>query len=928
MNFLLNANWFAWLSGLVAFLSMLWITPLVVYLAHRMDWLSHPQTDRWHEKPTALMGGIAIYSAATLSLGVLWNQGISWVIWFGATLMFLTGLVDDLKNIKPATKFMAQVVAASLLILEGYQFASNWPVWLSLPLTFLWIIGITNALNLLDNMDGLAGGIAAIAAGVLAAFFMLSGDVVGAIMPLAVAGAASGFLIFNFKPARIFMGDCGSLFLGYTIAALALTAQSKASSASVFFVLLIPIAVMAVPIFDTTLVTIVRIFSGRSISQGGRDHSSHRLVFLGFSESKAVITLYGVSLLFGLLALLLYFTSVGFFVATLVFGSVGLAILGIYLGSINVYDSDAVTIELEKKENSKNRVLLHSLFFLHKKLLAGIVADILLIIASFTFAYYLRFEGKISYEQAQWLSMALPLIVILKLPVFHYFGLYHSIWRHAGTSEVIKISIASSVASILSFFVIWAVYGESHLSWAVFVIDWFLTANSVGGARLAFRGLPQYFASQRRIGRRVLLYGAGDGGELSLREIRQNAVLALNPIGFIDDDPLKQRSSVQGIGVLGGFNEVVALFQQYKIDEILITSPSMSEERKKTIRSHCQQHGIICREFQLQFSPVSANVADSESERYNQTSSEFFDSKISLKKNHVSENVSLPESELSSLTILKNYIKEGNTQAVEELLKRIGDTLPKAMQWYAKGTIHGNRQEGREALKCYLKTLSQLHTLRDSDDRDYIYIRATRATAITKCKLGEDYEGAIQLLEELLSHSALQHNELLAKQVRITQTVIHYYKKDYITVIEQLEKFVAQCPNDEHISLSQAYLFLALSYAQQQEKDSVEKFFQHALSHFQQLSSKQLDNWHFLYGWMGWGKLTQELEQLVHEVVDRDFAESVMSSFQNGLLLYEIVNQDPARPFVQTEALKQTIIEQLTRPTRDSKHHLKVHAVK
>ncbi len=284
--------------------------------------------------------------------------------------------------------------------------------------------------------------------------------------------------------------------------------------------------------------------------------------------------------------------------------------------------------------------------------------------------------------------------------------------------------------------------------------------------------------------------------------------------------------------------------------------------------------------------------------------------------------------EAPELDMLKKYIREGNVQEAEKTLHGIKEKLPVGMRLYFEGALHGNRQQGREALKCYLKALSQLNTISNSDDRDYIYIRATRATAITKCKLGEDYEGAIQLLEELLHYPVVAYDAELAKQVRITRTVIHYYKGDYQTVIQELGWFVAQCPPDEHISLSQAYLFLALSHAQQNEESAVEVYFQQALSHFQKLSSKQLDNWHFLYGWMGWGKLTQELEQLVHEVVDRDFAENVMTSFQHGLTLYEIVNQNPARPLIQTEAIKQTIVEQLTQSKQSSKPSLKVYSIK
>ncbi|MBF0289942.1 MAG: polysaccharide biosynthesis protein, partial [SAR324 cluster bacterium] len=173
--------------------------------------------------------------------------------------------------------------------------------------------------------------------------------------------------------------------------------------------------------------------------------------------------------------------------------------------------------------------------------------------------------------------------------------------------------------------------------------------------------------------------------------------------------------------------------------------------------------------------------------------------------------VSVLSLEAPELDELKKYIREGRVLEAQENLEELKGQLPIGMQMYFEGAIHGNRQESRQALKCYLTALSQLNSIPGSDDRDYIYIRTTRAVAITKCKLGEDYDGAVQLLDELMNYPAVQHSAQLVKQVRITRTVIHYYKGDYQTVIEELGWFVTQCSPNEHISLSQAYLFLALS---------------------------------------------------------------------------------------------------------------------
>ena len=609
----LEPVWLNAASGLCALAAVLALTPLVIRLAHRRGWLAHPKADRWHARPTALMGGIAIYAAATLAVALFASRTLPWPIWAGATVMFATGLVDDLKGVRPAAKVVAQVIATGLLLYAGYAFGQGWPIWIAAPLTFFWIIGITNALNLLDNMDGLAAGIAAITAGVLAAFaaFMSDAGTVG--VALAVAGAAGGFLYFNFKPARVFMGDSGSLFLGYTLAALAVVIQAE-TAASGFAAYFVSAAVLAVPIFDTTLVTVARTLSGRSVSQGGRDHSSHRLVFLGLSERQAVLTLYGIALGFGVLALVFLIAEVRLFYALLILMGVALAVFGIHLSGADVYaeSGDGRT----SAEVPKTFALLHAFFGGRNwKSVAAVVADLLLVVAAFILAHYLRYEqGMPPYAEA-FLTSALPIVVAVKVLVFYGMGLYRSIWRHAGTPELVRIALATTLATLASFAVMAAITGYGHTPRAIFFIDWMITTIAITGVRFGFRGLRQFMASQRRHGRRVLLYGAGDAGLLSLRELRQNPALDAKPVGFLDDDPLKQRLSAQGLVVLGAFGDLERLCAEHRVEEVLITASRMTGARKAEICAACERIGVGCRVFTVAFYPPSRGARTSEVER-------------------------------------------------------------------------------------------------------------------------------------------------------------------------------------------------------------------------------------------------------------------------------------------------------------------------
>lgn len=608
-QFSVDFLWQPLVGGIVAFMCTLLFTPLVIRLAYRNKWIAQPKKDRWHERPTALMGGISIYAGASVALVLFFFFDVPWPVWLGATLMFVTGLVDDLRTIKPGGKLVAQVIASGLLLLGGYSFGEGLPFWIVVPLTFFWTIGITNAINLLDNMDGLAAGISSIAALVLGIFSMLAGHEMGMTLSLVIVGATAGFLVFNFKPARIFMGDSGSMFLGYTIASLAVIIQSEAASPGRFSAYLMSAMVMAIPIFDTTLVTLVRTLAGRSISQGGRDHSSHRLVFLGLSEKKAVLTLYGISLLFGAVALLFQFTQAQLFYALFLFMAVALTVFGVYLASVDVYrKSESLGFFSTRAYflNEKFFAMLHALFGRSWKASFGVIADLLLIVSAFILAHYLRFENEFSSVHAESLERILPAVVAIKIAIFYLFGLYRGIWRHAGTPELVRVGVATAIAGAVSYIIVGNIVGFANLSIAVFLIDWLLISCATAGVRFSFRGLRQYIASQRINGKRVLLYGAGDAGALSLREFRTNHELGYVPVGFIDDDPLKHGMTIHGVSVLGSFGDLGRIISDYKPEAVVITANRMTEARKTEICVECTRLDVECYTFNLSFDELPA----------------------------------------------------------------------------------------------------------------------------------------------------------------------------------------------------------------------------------------------------------------------------------------------------------------------------------
>src|SRR5437763_12262537 len=204
-------------------------------------------------------------------------------------------------------------------------------------ITIFWLIGITNTINLLDNMDGLETGIAAIASGFLTLNFIASNQPTEAVMMAVFAAGLIGFLVYNSYPASIFMGDCGSMFIGFFLASASLVNLSGGRSRSFLPVLAVPILVLFIPIFDTTFVTILRKLSGRAASKGGRDHTSHRLVALGMSERHAVWMLYGFATLSGVLALLVQEVKLDVSLAAIAGFTILLTLLGVYLAGVKVY---------------------------------------------------------------------------------------------------------------------------------------------------------------------------------------------------------------------------------------------------------------------------------------------------------------------------------------------------------------------------------------------------------------------------------------------------------------------------------------------------------------------------------------------------------------------------------------------------------------
>lgn len=297
-------------------------TPVMRRAAPWLGVMDQPSGRKVHRRPMPRLGGAAIYGAfilALLLLGTRYNIHELVSILLGATLVSFFGLWDDRWGLRPLLKLAGQILAALVLVYSGVRVGVfPWPA-LNVGVTVFWVVGITNAMNLMDNMDGLAGGVGGIAAAFFVLLAAMNGQYLVGALAAALLGACLGFLLYNFNPASIFMGDTGALFLGFMLAAVGIKLRFPANVDIVTW--MVPVMTLALPIFDTTLVVISRLRRGLNpLTTPGKDHLSHRLVMLGFTQREAVMALYLVGGALGVIAIFLTQATVveGYVVGTVV----------------------------------------------------------------------------------------------------------------------------------------------------------------------------------------------------------------------------------------------------------------------------------------------------------------------------------------------------------------------------------------------------------------------------------------------------------------------------------------------------------------------------------------------------------------------------------------------------------------------------------
>jgi len=461
--------------------------------------ISKVKVDRWSDKIVPVSGGIAIFLSIIPSLIIKsfeYNvSGKLLIGLIGGLAMFALGLFDDIYELKSFQKFILQIIIVLFVVALGVK-VSMFIKPFNFVITVFWILGITNAFNLLDNMDGLSGGIAAISSVFLGVYFINSGSLLLASICFILVSSILGFLIFNFSPAKIYLGDSGALFIGYLLSVIAILG-TKESGASLLIIILFPILILIVPIIDTVFVSVTRRLRGQSVFEGGRDHLSHRLVLLGLSERQAVLLLYMISILFGLsifvfkqrlsiLSVMMYF-----------FIGIGIIMFSIYIGKLKI----------EKNINEKKDLLILSSDFLYKKRIFHMVIDLILISLIFYISFIIRFENNLHSSQVKIFVQFVPVIVGFKILFLYFFKVYKKESRYYGLRDSLNLVKALTLGSAASILIIVFLIRFSQVSRGVLIIDWMLSIIVIGSVKLSYRIFDELFfnAKTRRIKKIVIL---------------------------------------------------------------------------------------------------------------------------------------------------------------------------------------------------------------------------------------------------------------------------------------------------------------------------------------------------------------------------------------------------------------------------------------
>ncbi|MFC1478261.1 hypothetical protein ACFL57_02245 [Candidatus Margulisiibacteriota bacterium] len=577
------------------------LTNIVRRYSVRWGLMDIPADRKLHTIPLPRSGGLAIVTAFLL-VNILWQIDISsvWHILIGTAAIAILGFWDDKAGLKPKLKFIGQIVVACISVFGfGIQIQLFPSEVINQLISIFWIVGITNSLNLLDNMDGLSTGITIIASVFLLFFAVQSQQIALAMLAVSLMGSCFGFLFHNFHPASIFMGDMGSMTLGYLLAVLGIMIKVDPNwsltrfisdhlgfpvSNLQFITALVPLLILGLPLFDTTLVTVFRRLSGRSIADGGKDHTSHRIVALKVRERTAVLILYLVASCLGLSAVAIVYGNLLISTITFILLLTALILGVLKLSSARVY---LINRRLLNELRSPYTNILKNFFLRNRKKMAFLILDICCLALAFIASFFIVYELRIaSILTSKYLLFTIPVVLVL-IASLQYFDVYF----HSGKKENIWKEIGSVLQSLfLGNLLLLSVFFFSNIKLfrnAIFVNNFVLDIILIEGFRLFYRWK---LASKKQ---RVLLVGTSTTVSKSAGQFRKYDDRKL--IGCVDVNAENEGQFVYRLPVLGKLIDINQIIINQDIDEVVITSPALCENNLKDLEEFCNENNTAIR---------------------------------------------------------------------------------------------------------------------------------------------------------------------------------------------------------------------------------------------------------------------------------------------------------------------------------------------
>jgi UDP-GlcNAc:undecaprenyl-phosphate GlcNAc-1-phosphate transferase len=452
----------------------------------------------------------------------------------------------------------------------------------------VWFAAVVHAVNLLDNIDGLAAGVGAITACGTSAVLLQYGAPGPAVLLLALAGALLGFLPWNMHPARLFMGDGGSLFVGSVLAGCSLVPWFRAEQRNSLWLVALAVALI-VPLGEASFVTALRWMAGRKPTRGGTDHTSHRLVSMGFSERRSVLFLYVVALAASAVAVWIARSGAAALPATAVL-LVGVGLGAVYLALVPTYQGEDFTA----LQRVPFGALLRSA--LERSHAAQVLLDLVLITVCYYAAYRLRFEGESLDIFLPSFAASLPVVLVCKLVAHYASGLYRRSWFTFGVSDVAAVSRAVVVGTTAAVLAATYLYRFERFSRGVFIIDAMLLLLAILASRLSFRLMAHAAVVQSSRAKRVLICGARERGQLLAREMLANTGWCLRPVGFVDGVAASEHS-ILGVPVCGTIDELDDLIRRLRVEEVVFSGDPLDPIQQQAAMRVCTERGVPVREL-------------------------------------------------------------------------------------------------------------------------------------------------------------------------------------------------------------------------------------------------------------------------------------------------------------------------------------------